>query len=116
MGNVLCSHSACIAVSEFYKSVFSSLHNSVSAIRIQDPLEKALPSSGRFAVAGPDGPIWFDASNPRFQQAWQGKIDAHEQRLADCFRASGVASATLSTGEDPAKTLRLLLGPGGRIG
>ena len=93
-----------------------SRHNSVSAIRIQDPLEKALPSSGRFAVAGPDGPIWFDASNPRFQQAWQGKIDAHEQRLADCFRASGVASATLSTGEDPATALRLLLGPGGRIG
>ncbi|MGC8119358.1 DUF58 domain-containing protein [Marinobacter sp. VGCF2001] len=92
-----------------------SRHNSISAIRIQDPLEKALPSSGRFAVAGPDGPVWFDASNPRFQKAWQQKIESHEQRLENCFRASNVISATLSTAEDPATALRLLLGPGGRI-
>src|SRR5690606_10258792 len=49
-------------------------HNSVSALRITDPLEQALPSSGRFAVAGPEGPVWFDASNRRFQQAWAEKL------------------------------------------
>jgi uncharacterized protein (DUF58 family) len=91
-------------------------HNAVSALRIVDPLEKYLPKSGRFAVAGPDGPVWFDAGNPRFQRAWHEKVTNHEHRLAECFRTSGVAMAEVSTAEDPALTLKLLLGPGGRIG
>lgn len=91
-------------------------HNSVSAIRIVDPLERELPSSGRFAVAGPEGPVWFDAANTRFQQAWRRKVDAHEARLDHCFRTSGVASAMVSTGEEPTVALKALLGPGGRIG
>lgn len=91
-------------------------HNSVSAIRIVDPLERELPSSGRFAVAGPGGPVWFDAANTRFQQAWRRKVDSHEARLEHCFRTSGVASAMVSTGDDPAVALKALLGPGGRIG
>lgn len=93
-----------------------SRHNSVSAVRIIDPLEKTLPASGQFAVAGPDGPIWFDASNPAFQQAWRDKVATHEQQLAECFRTTGVLSATIMTDEQPAAALRLLLGPGGRIG
>lgn len=91
-------------------------HNSVSALRIVDPLELNLPHSGRFAVAGPDGPVWFDASNTRFQEAWRRKVEHHEARLEECFRTSGVATATVSTGDDPALTLKALLGPGGRIG
>lgn len=91
-------------------------HNSVSALRIVDPLEQALPASGRFAVAGPDGPVWFDAANPRFQEAWRRKVDSHEARLEHCFRTSGVAASTVSTADEPAATLKSLLGPGGRIG
>lgn len=91
-------------------------HNTVSALRIVDPLEQQLPESGRFAVAGPDGPVWFDASNSRFQTAWQQKLQEHEQALENCFRMSGVSAATLSTADDPATTLKPLLGPGGRIG
>lgn len=91
-------------------------HNSVSALRIVDPLELELPDHGRFAVAGPDGPVWFDAGNARFQEAWHLKVADHESRLAECFRTSGVAAATLSTADDPAAVLKTLLGPGGRIG
>ncbi|MBW4933666.1 DUF58 domain-containing protein [Marinobacter sp. F4206] len=91
-------------------------HNSVSALRIVDPLELELPDSGRFAVAGPDGPVWFDAANGKFQEAWHRKVEAHEAQLEECFRASGVAAATLSTADDPAMVLKTLLGPGGRIG
>ncbi|MBJ6137454.1 DUF58 domain-containing protein [Marinobacter litoralis] len=90
-------------------------HNSVSALRIMDPLEKELPRSGQFAVAGPEGPVWFDAANPNFQKAWQAKISSHEQQLADCFRTSGVQASTIMTQEDPAEALRFQLGPGGRI-
>lgn len=91
-------------------------HNSVSALRIADPLEQALPQSGRFAVAGPEGPVWFDASNRSFQQAWREKTAAHESRLKDCFRLSGVNAVDISTGESPAASLQAVLGPGGRIG
>lgn len=91
-------------------------HNTVSALRVADPLEKQLPNSGRFAVAGPDGPVWFDAGNARFQRAWQDKVSNHERQLEECFRTSGVTTAEVSTAQDPAVALRSVLGPGGRIG
>ncbi|PPK51953.1 DUF58 domain-containing protein [Marinobacter persicus] len=90
-------------------------HNTVTAIRIQDPLEKQLPEKGRYAVAGPDGPLWFDAGNPVFREAWQQKVDSHEQQLNECFRTTGVGFTTVVTGEAPTESLRRLLGPGGRI-
>lgn len=107
-----------LQISDETSSLLGALarHNVVNAIRIVDPLEQHLPDSGRFAVAGPDGPIWFDAGNPRFQQAWQERMAAHEAQLASCFRTAGVTSATVSTGEDPASALRSLLGSRGRIG
>jgi hypothetical protein len=89
--------------------------NSVSALRIQDPLERSLPASGRFAVAGSGGPIWFDAGNAAFQRAWKAKVDAHEQQLDQGFRTAGVPFATMMTAEASAVLLRTLLGPGGRI-
>lgn len=91
-------------------------HNSVSALRIVDPLEQNLPHQGRFAVAGPDGPVWFNGSDRRFQQAFRARVAAHEQTLARCFRTSAVNHQTVTTGEDPAQALRLILGPRGRIG
>lgn len=91
-------------------------HNAVSALRVVDPLEKELPKNGRFAVAGPDGPVWFDAGNSRFQKAWHEKVTSHEHRLEECFRTSGVTAAEVSTADDPAVALKLLLGPGGRVG
>lgn len=91
-------------------------HNSVNALRVVDPLEQELPHSGRFAVAGPEGPVWFDASSHSFQKAWAEKINRHEVRLADYFRLSGVQATTVSTRDTPANSLKLILGPGGRIG
>jgi len=91
-------------------------HNSVSALRVVDPLEQELPQSGRFAVAGAEGPVWFDASNRSFQQAWREKINRHETALEECFRLSGVQATDVSTREAPAASLKSILGPGGRIG
>ncbi|MBQ0747488.1 DUF58 domain-containing protein [Marinobacter sp.] len=91
-------------------------HNSVSALRVVDPLEQELPQSGRFAVAGAEGPVWFDASSRRFQQAWREKINRHETALEECFRLSGVQATDVSTREAPAVSLKSILGPGGRIG
>ncbi|MDI9245865.1 DUF58 domain-containing protein [Marinobacter sp. CHS3-4] len=91
-------------------------HNTVSALRIVDPLEQKLPDSGRFAIAGDDGPVWFDGSNPRFQRAYADKVAQHRAVLDDCFRTSGVRPATVMTGDDPAASLQALLGPRGHIG
>lgn len=91
-------------------------HNTVTAIRVVDPLEMRLPDSGRFAVAGPDGPVWFDGRNPRFQQAFAERVKQHEGELAQCFRSSGVDGQHTTTDTDPALFLQTLLGPRGRIG
>ncbi len=91
-------------------------HNTVSALRVVDPLEQRLPDSGRFAVAGTEGPVWFDGSNPRFQRAFAKKVEAHEAELRECFRTAGIRPATIMTGEEPAVALQALLGPRGYIG
>ncbi|PHQ16448.1 DUF58 domain-containing protein [Marinobacter profundi] len=92
-----------------------SRHNNVHALRIVDPLEQHLPDSGRFAVAGPEGPIWFNAGDRQFREAWAGRLDRHEQALATCFRTAGVLPAVVSTIDAPAHSLQGLLGPRGRI-
>ncbi|MEP1213862.1 MAG: DUF58 domain-containing protein [Marinobacter sp.] len=91
-------------------------HNSVSALRIIDPLELKLPESGRFAIAGEDGPVWFDSSNPRFQQAYAEKVRKHTEALGECFRMAGVQPASVMTSDQPALILQTLLGPRGHIG
>lgn len=91
-------------------------HNTVSALRVIDPLELKLPDSGRFAVAGVDGPVWFDSSNPRFQKAYAEKVRQHTEALAECFRTAGIQPATVMTGDKPALVLQTLLGPRGHIG
>ncbi|GGE58746.1 hypothetical protein GCM10011533_09130 [Streptosporangium jomthongense] len=107
-----------LGISENTASLLGALasHNSVSALRVVDPLEQSLPQSGRFAVAGPEGPVWFDASNRNFQQAWRKKVSEHDARLKNCFRLSGVNAVDISTRETPAGSLQAILGPGGRIG
>lgn len=91
-------------------------HNTVSALRIVDPLELQLPDSGRFAIAGEDGPVWFDGRNPRFQRAYAEKVAQHGARLEECFRTAGIRPATIMTGDQPAVALQALLGPRGHIG
>lgn len=107
-----------LSISDDTTSLLGALarHNSVSALRVVDPLEQELPQSGRFAIAGEDGPVWFDASNSNFQQAWREKTIQHEARLEECFRLSGIRATDISTGEAPAVSLKSILGPGGRIG
>lgn len=91
-------------------------HNTVSALRVIDPLELKLPDSGRFAIAGEDGPVWFDSSNPRFQQAYAEKVRQHTEALGECFRTAGVQPANVMTSDQPALILQTLLGPRGHIG
>jgi uncharacterized protein (DUF58 family) len=91
-------------------------HNTVSALQIVDPLELKLPDRGRFAIAGADGPVWFDGSNPKFQRAYAKKVAGHQAQLEECFRTAGVSRATVMTGDEPAVALQALLGPRGRIG
>ncbi|HEA54008.1 DUF58 domain-containing protein [Marinobacter antarcticus] len=106
-----------LGISQSTTSLLGALarHNSVSALRVVDPLEQALPQNGRFAIAGTEGPVWFDASNRSFQKAWREKITRHEAALENCFRLSGVRATDISTQEAPAASLQPILGPGGQI-
>jgi uncharacterized protein (DUF58 family) len=91
-------------------------HNSVSAIHVSDPLEQVLPQHGQFAVAGAAGPLWFDAGDSAFRQAWQQRMDQHQERLQHCLRVAAVTRIDVSTGEHPRLALRALMAGGGRLG
>lgn len=106
-----------LAISDDTTGLLASIsrHNQVTAIRIADPLERNLPESGRFAVAGPEGPVWFDAANPSFRSAYTNRVRHHEDRLAQCFLRSAVDAHTVSTGDDPARILKSMLGPRGQL-
>lgn len=91
-------------------------HNTISALRIIDPLEQALPERGRFAVAGPDGPLWFDAGNRDFRTAFDAKVADHEYQVERCFSMAGVSGHPIYTGQQPAQALKMILGPRGRLG
>ncbi|MAA63182.1 MAG: DUF58 domain-containing protein [Alteromonadaceae bacterium] len=91
-------------------------HNTVSALRVIDPLEQQLPEKGRFAVAGANGPLWFDAGNPAFRKAFAEKVAQHERDISHCFRRAGVGVSDLYTGQQPSHVLKSILGPRGRIG
>jgi len=91
-------------------------HNSVSAVHISDPLEQALPRHGQFAVASAAGPLWFDAADSAFRQAWQRRMNQHQTRLQHCLRMAAVTSIDVSTGEHPRLALRALMAGGGRLG
>ncbi|WP_111497683.1 MULTISPECIES: DUF58 domain-containing protein [Marinobacter] len=91
-------------------------HNTVTALRVIDPLEQALPERGRFAVAGPDGPLWFDAGDTAFRRAFEAKVAEHEYQVERCFSLAGVSATPIYTGQPPAQALKQVLGPRGRIG
>lgn len=91
-------------------------HNTVTALQLSDPLEERLPASGRFAVAGPDGPLWFNGGDRRFQQAFSARVERHEEQVDHCLRTAGVSRRRIRTGEEPARALAQVLGPRGRIG
>lgn len=92
-----------------------SRHNTVTAIRVTDPLEHRLPEDGQYAVAGPQGTLWFDGRDRQFQQAFAAKVEQHEQQLDQCLRRAAVGCQTITTHDDPAAFLRSQLGPKGQI-
>lgn len=91
-------------------------HNTLSALRIVDPLEQHLPDRGRFAIAGSDGPLWFDAGNANFRKAFEAKVAEHEYQVERCFSKAGVGVSSIYTGQQPAQALKTILGPRGRLG
>jgi len=90
-------------------------HNTLTALRLLDPLELRLPESGRFAVATPRGPVWLDAGDRTFREAFEDQVTQQEQQLEEAFRRAGVTPAVVSTAEAPSQVLRRVLGPRGRL-
>jgi hypothetical protein len=67
-------------------------------------------------VASSTGPLWFDAADDTFRQAWQQRMNQHQERLQHCLRVAAVTSIGVSTGEHPRLALRALMAGGGRLG
>ncbi|PAV26450.1 DUF58 domain-containing protein [Tamilnaduibacter salinus] len=83
-------------------------HNDVTAVRIVDRFERALPPPGRYAVRGPDGPIWFDSANPAFREAFEQQVRDHDEAIERCFGRAAVPVIQGQTGDDPTDIIRRL--------
>lgn len=88
-------------------------HNDVIALRIVDRFERTLPPPGRYAISGPEGPIWFDSANPAFREAFEQQVHDHEGAIDRCFGRAAVPVVQGLTSDEPTDLIRRL-GLGGR--
>ena len=92
-----------------------SAHNSVSALRIQDPLEISLPDRGRFAITLGKDTLWFNAADRQLRAAFADQVSAREAAFTQTLRSAGIGWLTLGTQDDPASVVRQLLGTRGTL-
>ncbi|MCH8496872.1 MAG: DUF58 domain-containing protein [Marinobacter sp.] len=106
-----------LSLSEDTTSLLATLsaHNSVSALRIQDPLEIRLPESGRFAIKVGHDTLWFNAGDKTLKAAFSEQVRTREAALAKTMQSAGISWLTLGTQDDPAAVVRQLLGTRGAL-
>lgn len=75
-----------------------SRHHQVTALRVQDPLERTLLPPGRYPLAGPQGNFWLDSRQQ--QQRLATLYQQREQQLQACLSAARVNTGTLNTDGD----------------
>ncbi|MDX1589052.1 MAG: DUF58 domain-containing protein [Oleiphilaceae bacterium] len=73
-------------------------HHSVTAIRVEDPLERQPPPPGCYPMAGPGGTFWLNSR--RDGRALEALYRQRERDFANRVAGSGIRTLTLSTDGD----------------
>jgi uncharacterized protein (DUF58 family) len=89
-------------------------HNDVIAILVHDPSSRELPESGRLVVSGGELQIRVNVGDAGERKAVLAAASARTKPILAWTRDLGVPVLPLSTGEDVAEQLRLLLGAAAR--
>lgn len=84
-------------------------HGDVAVILLSDPLERAAPPSGRYAMLADGVRRVLEFGNPDHDARWTEIFDARRERLLALCRRRGVTVFALSTTDDPARVLAGLL-------
>lgn len=80
--------------------------NDVAVVLVHDPLEAALPESGRWVFAGADGELAVDAGDPALRAAHAAAFARRVDTVSAACRRAGVRFCTQSTAQPPAAALR----------
>lgn len=72
-------------------------------LRVYDPLDRDLPSPGRYAVRDARGEAVFHTGDDAARRRWQDDFERGSQSLAEIARTHGGAYLQFRTDEDPAE-------------
>jgi uncharacterized protein (DUF58 family) len=84
----------------------------VSCVLVSDPLERTAPPPGRYRVSDGERVHAFSSQGVRWREAYESHFTDHRDRLAALCRPHTISLAELSTDDDPAAAIGLLLRPG----
>ncbi len=74
-----------------------SKHNQVEAYLVSDPLEKAAPSSGHYAMSDGTSTAWVNSNNKHTRNLYATSFENHQNSLSNELRLCGVTLNLLST-------------------
>lgn len=105
--------SVCFLISDFfckdYEKVLgiSTQKHDLVAVKVEDPLEKTIPSSGICVMEDLENQkqVWVDFSHPESLEKYKASAAAHEQEWLQMMRKKGIDILSVRTGEDYLKTL-----------
>lgn len=98
----------CFVISDFIQENYADILNVAAKkhdlipIKIVDPLEKVLPSSGMIPLFDAEQNIsrWLDTDNPENKKYWQKYFDNHTQYYQASIAKAGISGMELQTGSD----------------
>ncbi|HEY7872027.1 MAG TPA: DUF58 domain-containing protein [Rudaea sp.] len=85
-------------------------HCDVAAIVLEDALELAAPTPGRYALRGESGRVLLDFAATRTRTDWQRWFRQRRAQLLDLFAKRALRSILLQTHEEPDAAVARLLG------
>ena len=85
-------------------------HCDVAAIVLEDALELAAPTPGRYALRGESGRVLLDFAAARTRADWQRWFRQRRAHLLDLFAKRALRSILLQTHEEPDAAVAQLLG------
>lgn len=81
-------------------------HIQITAIAVNDPLERELPSAGRYVVTDGDNRSALNTADPALRQRYQDEFDAHAAALTQAYQGLRIPVIRLSTDVAPMPVLQ----------
>lgn len=81
-------------------------HVQITAIAVNDPLERELPKAGRYVVADQSGRSALETGSAQLRERYQREFQAHQAELKQQYRGLRIPIINLSTEDSPLPVLQ----------